>query len=60
MMKTTTKRPSKAQIAREQAAKDERLRILWLINDLIFDGTRPPAQLDALKELHKLILDSSK
>lgn len=42
-----------------QAAKDERLRILWLINDMIFEGTRPPAQLDALKELHKLILDTS-
>lgn len=42
-----------------KAAKDERLRILWLINDMIFEGTRPPAQLDALKELHKMILDTS-
>lgn len=60
MMKTTTKRPSKAQIARDQVAKDERLRILWMINDMIFSGDYPPPALDALVKLHKDILDSSK
>ena len=57
MMKTT-KRPSKAQIARDEIAKAERLRILWLINDEIFHSGRPASQLDALRDLHKLILDS--
>lgn len=59
MMKMT-KLPSKAQIARDQIAKDERLRILWMINDMIFSGNYPPAALDALVKLHKDILDSSK
>jgi hypothetical protein len=58
MMKTT-KRPSKAQIVRDQAAKDERLRILWTINYMIFSGDYPAAGLDALRDLHKNILDSS-
>jgi hypothetical protein len=60
MMKTTTKRPSKAQIAREQIAKDERLRILWIINDMIFESDYNSDALYALSELHKRILDSSK
>ena len=60
MMKTTTKRPSKAQIAREQIAKDERLRILAIIHDEIFYSDRPSAQLEVLREIHKLILDTSK
>ena len=58
MMKTTTKRPSKAQMARNEIAKAERLRILWLINDEIFHSGRPACQLDALRDLHKMILDS--
>lgn len=56
MMKTTTKK----QMMLDEAAKDERLRILWMINDMIFSGDYRPAGLDALTDLHKKILDSSK
>lgn len=58
MMKTT-KKLTKKQAMLDAAAKDERLRILWMINDMIFSGDYRPAALEALTDLHKKILDNA-
>lgn len=58
MTKTTMKRPSKAQVAREQVAKDERRRILWIINDMMFTSESAEA-IATLRNLHKKILDTA-
>jgi len=42
-----------------KAAADERTRILWMINKMIFSGNYPAAGLDSLRDLHKKILDTS-